>query len=236
MIHCQSRFGRWWAWYHFINKVLKLNMSRLLSGGLFVLLLLLGTTLAATAEQRLRKVQQNVTASTSASVGRITGLVWINADTDQPTSVMGLESIPPGAPVMNQSYIPSHGLNLGARGGDGPVGSVVFTWNGRRIVENFAPYAMCANTGRNYFACNSTILNRGSTNNITARAYSGRDGTGIASDTIVSTSLRYRVRRPEQPLSSDPVTYLHIVDATTDTIIANTLNSNAWDGFCRPLS
>lgn len=116
----------------------------------------------------------------------VTSLTLIDADTDKP--VPGYDPIPAGA-RLRLSALPRH-LNVRANVASG-VGSVRFNLgNGKTVLENEAPFAMCVD-GRfsngkkgNYYTCDASVFSLGD-HRVTATAFSQMFGKGQSGAALV---------------------------------------------------
>jgi hypothetical protein len=120
----------------------------------------------------LRGTQGN--RQTQAAAIRVTKFRLMNADTDQP--------VPAYDPLLNNSRIdvstlPTTNLNVEAFT-DGAVGSLQWKFDGTLRNENVAPWALCGNSGRDFFAC--TKLKQGVTSVISVTPFTGTGATGTA--------------------------------------------------------
>jgi hypothetical protein len=141
----------------------------------FVLLLCVGSRCVRAATGLLRGLSNDIVEEDTRSlqtVGSITDFDLIHAKTD-----LKITALTPGQ-VISVSSIPgmiSPDFSIDAKS-TGNVQSVVFTLNGVKVLtENSAPWALCGNSGPDFFTCKSLI---NGTHTITATPYSGRDGTG----------------------------------------------------------
>ena len=156
-----------------------------------VLLSLLGTDFLreASAQQSVRQ-----RALKESSVGQITSLYLIDADTNRP-----MQELRNGAEIV--ASFPPADFNIEART-NGTVGSVQFGYrnNAKYRIENFPPYAFCGNADA-YFRCNLLVLG---THTVTATPFVGASATGLAGTplqvtfTIVEAAVPVPAPRPTQ--------------------------------------
>lgn len=137
--------------------------------------------IVAISQQR-RQEQQ---AAPTTVLGTVRELRRLNADSNQRNFVVDCSFV---APVNdNEEFAdlldgyevnPNIGLSMEViTEGPGIIGSVKITFNGIAIVENNAPFALCANSGADFLPC--TGLNSGRDDQrITAQVYSGKGATG----------------------------------------------------------
>jgi hypothetical protein len=123
------------------------------------------------SEPVLRGSQEHRQA-VSPTVGRVTKFRLMNADTDQPIS--GYDPLPNNSRI-DVSTLPTTNLNVEALT-DGFVGSIQWSFDGTGRNENVAPWALCGNSGSDFFACSK--LKEGVKSSLRATPYLGRDATG----------------------------------------------------------
>jgi hypothetical protein len=143
------------------------------------LLLFLSSTSLIQARLRPRQAASlNGTTTTSggggAAVGRILQLRWINADANAPESKY--DPLPPMALIDANSMSMSTNWNMEAVT-IGNVGSIVWDFGGKKRTEETAPWSLCGNRGKDFFACKQLAIGTRYTN-VTATAYSSKGGTG----------------------------------------------------------
>ncbi|THF68725.1 hypothetical protein E7T06_15285 [Deinococcus sp. Arct2-2] len=126
-------------------------------------------------------VRVNLTVVKAAAPAlAVTSLTLINADTDRP--VPGYDPIPAGA-RLKLSALPRN-LNVRANVSAG-VGSVRFVRDGKTVLENEAPFALCVDgrdsSGKkgNYYACGGTVFAPGD-HRLTATPFSKLFAGGTA--------------------------------------------------------
>jgi hypothetical protein len=125
------------------------------------------------------RVTLNIVKSVAPALA-VTSLTLINADTNLPVS--GFDPIPAGA-RLKLSALPRN-LNIRANVSAG-VGSVRFVRDGKTVLENEAPFALCVD-GRNasgkkgdYYACGGTVFAPGD-HRLTATPFSKMFAGGTA--------------------------------------------------------
>ncbi|UQN09545.1 hypothetical protein [Deinococcus sp. QL22] len=110
----------------------------------------------------------------------VTSLTLINADTDRP--VPGYDPIPAGARLKLSNLPPR--LNVRANVSAG-VGSVRFVRDGKTVLENEAPFALCVDgrdnsgTKGNFYACDGSVFSPGD-HRLTATPFSKMFAGGTA--------------------------------------------------------
>ncbi len=93
-------------------------------------------------------------------------------------------------------------LNIKADFGMSGIGSVVFTYDGARKVENVAPYALGGDRDGNYHNWTLTL----GTHTLTARAYSSPNGRGTL---LAESTITFEVKASEvNPITIEEISFL----------------------------
>jgi hypothetical protein len=153
------------------------------------------------------------------TVGTIQELRWINANTNERNVVIDGSFIVPMqddgefVDYVDGTTLPPNHAELSMEAiiapNSGPVGSILFTYNGVSYMENNPPFCLCTNKGADVLPCVGLREHGG---HVTAQAYSGKSATGVAGP-VLSTHVYYLVLEP-------PGGSFHIYNADTDVQIA----------------
>jgi hypothetical protein len=133
------------------------------------------------------------------SVGKVDKLRLIDADWDLPFEFNN-DGVPfdleEGYTSFDIKYLNTRNWNIEAIT-SGTVGSVLFNYEGKITIENNRAWAMCGNSGKDFFVC--TGLSDDSNIEITVTPYSGRNATGVKGpdfSVIISTGSPVPLYQP----------------------------------------
>jgi hypothetical protein len=156
-------------------------------------------------------------SSTKKSVGSVTRLRLINADTDE---AMAAYDPLLGRVTIDLDTLPTDNLNIEAVA-QGRVQSLAWRIDNVIRVEQTPLWSLCGNTGLDFYACAS--LKNGFNATIQAIPYSGKNAAGVAGQ-VVSVDLAL-FRTSTSPFEMT----LTLIDAHADSKIGPLLNNTIID-------
>ena len=137
-----------------------------------------------------------ITVTSSSPTQSVTGLVLVNADTDQ--DIGPLRS----GDTIDLGALSTANLNVRAETSPSTVGSVRFAYDGNSNfrTETTPPYALAGDTGGDYWNWTPTV----GSHSLTATPYSGSGGSGTAGNALTITFTVLNSPPPPPPSPPPP--------------------------------
>lgn len=159
------------------------------------------------------------------SVGTVTSLRLINAETDEP--VAGYDPLFSTALIDLSKFTVVPNFNIEASVA-GSVGSLQWDFNGDIRNEEFAPWALCGNAGPDFKSCDR--LKAGTNATIKVTPYSGKSGTGTTGRSF--TILVAIINTGGQPAKIPTLTLVNaITDQDIGPLLPGTIVNSAYTPY-----